>query len=270
MPTPASTPVRRVLCFAAHPDDIDFGAAGTIAAWTDAGVEVSYCILTDGDAGGFSEQQRPGIIEIRRHEQRAAARLVGVTDISFLGQPDGFLEASPEVIRGIVKRIREVRPDVVMAMHPERNWDRIQKSHPDHLACGEAVTRAVYPASENPYAFPELAALSAELRAGWGRAGFRVGQVTVEVIQGDARETLPAWQGAADAWFLDGFSPAKNPELWSDALMAEIGRHTAPGGSFATYTAAGHVRRALAAAGFTVERAPGFAGKRHMSRGVRP
>ena len=118
-------------------------------------------------------------------------------------------------------------------------------------------------------AFPELAALSAELRTGWGGAGFRVGQVTVEVIQGDARETLPAWQGAADAWFLDGFSPAKNPELWSDALMAEIGRHTAPGGSFATYTAAGHVRRALAAAGFTVERAPGFAGKRHMSRGVK-
>ena len=119
-------------------------------------------------------------------------------------------------------------------------------------------------------AFPELAGLSAELRAGWGAAGFRVGQVTVEIIQGDARETLPAWQGMADAWFLDGFSPAKNPELWSEALMAEVGRHTAPGGSFATYTAAGHVRRALAAAGFAVERAPGFAGKRHMSRGVRP
>ena len=168
MPTPASTPVRRVLCFAAHPDDIDFGAAGTIAAWTDAGVEVSYCILTDGDAGGFSEQHRPGIIEIRRDEQRAAARLVGVTDISFLGQPDGFLEASPEVVCGIVKRIREVRPDVVMSMHPERNWDRIQKSHPDHLACGEAVTRAVYPASENPYAFPELAAAGLPLhRVPW-------------------------------------------------------------------------------------------------------
>ena len=107
-------------------------------------------------------------------------------------------------------------------------------------------------------------------RAGWGAAGFRVGQVTVEIIQGDARETLPAWQGMADAWFLDGFSPAKNPELWSEALMAEVGRHTAPDGSFATYTAAGHVRRALAAAGFAVERAPGFAGKRHMSRGVKP
>ena len=69
-------------------------------------------------------------------------------------------------------------------------------------------------------AFPELAALAAELRAGWGAATFRVGQVTAEIVTGDARETLPAWEGRADAWFLDGFSPAKNPELWSDALMA--------------------------------------------------
>ncbi|MDO5369012.1 tRNA (5-methylaminomethyl-2-thiouridine)(34)-methyltransferase MnmD [Paracoccus sp. (in: a-proteobacteria)] len=119
-------------------------------------------------------------------------------------------------------------------------------------------------------AFSELARLSAELQAGWGTAGFRVGQVMAEIIPGDARETLPGWPGQADAWFLDGFSPARNPELWSDALLDQVGRHTAPGGSFATYTAAGHVRRALAAAGFRVERGPGFAGKRHMSRGVRP
>ena len=117
-------------------------------------------------------------------------------------------------------------------------------------------------------AFPELAGLSAQLRAGWGAAQLQVGQVTAEVILGDARETLPAWPGRADAWFLDGFSPARNPELWSDALLAEIGHHTAPGGTFATYTAAGHVRRALAAAGFEVARSPGFAGKRHMSRGI--
>ena len=116
-------------------------------------------------------------------------------------------------------------------------------------------------------AFPELAPLAAQLRAGWPGPRFRVGLVEAEVILGDARRTLPRWQGRADAWFLDGFSPARNPELWSDPLMAEIGRHTVPGGSFATYTAAGHVRRALAAAGFSVERAPGFAGKRHMSRG---
>ncbi|WP_134727053.1 tRNA (5-methylaminomethyl-2-thiouridine)(34)-methyltransferase MnmD [Paracoccus luteus] len=119
-------------------------------------------------------------------------------------------------------------------------------------------------------AFPELADLSAQLRAGWGGETLSVGHVTARIVQGDARETLPAWDGVADAWFLDGFSPARNPELWSDALMAAVGAHTAAGGSFATYTAAGHVRRALAAAGFAVTRAPGFAGKRHMTRGIRP
>lgn len=115
-------------------------------------------------------------------------------------------------------------------------------------------------------AFPELGALAAELRAGWP-GPLRVGMVEAEVIVGDARETLPRWPGRADAWFLDGFSPARNPELWTDDLLAQVASHTAPGGSFATYTAAGHVRRALAAAGFVVERVPGFAGKRHMSRG---
>ena len=115
-------------------------------------------------------------------------------------------------------------------------------------------------------AFPELADLAAVLRAGWP-GPLRVGLVKARIILGDARATLPRWRGRADAWFLDGFSPARNPELWSDDLMAEVAAHTAPGGSFATYTAAGHVRRALAGAGFAVERAPGFAGKRHMSRG---
>lgn len=118
-------------------------------------------------------------------------------------------------------------------------------------------------------AFSELTDLTAELRAGYPSRRFRVGQVQAELIIGDARDTLPLWDGAADAWFLDGFSPAKNPELWGEALMGEVGAHTAPGGTFATYSAAGHVRRALAAAGFAVSRAPGYAGKRHMSRGAR-
>lgn len=149
--------VGRVLCFAAHPDDIDFGAAGTIAAWTAAGVQVSYCIMTDGDAGGFDPVHRPDIIALRDAEQRRAAELVGVTDIHYLHQRDGYLEPSHEVMKGVVGLIRKIRPDVVLSMHPERNWKRIQKSHPDHLAVGEAVTRAVYPAVENPFAYPELA-----------------------------------------------------------------------------------------------------------------
>lgn len=115
--------------------------------------------------------------------------------------------------------------------------------------------------------FPGLRA--EELVAIWasGARQFTFRALEVEVIIGDARQTLPAWQGRADAWYLDGFSPAKNPELWSSMLMGQVAAHTAPGGSFATYTAAGHVRRALSDAGFEVSRAPGFGRKRHMSRG---
>jgi tRNA U34 5-methylaminomethyl-2-thiouridine-forming methyltransferase MnmC len=94
--------------------------------------------------------------------------------------------------------------------------------------------------------------------------------VDLTVIVGDARARLCAWDGRADAWFLDGFSPAKNPELWEPALMAEVSDHTAPGGTFATYTAAGHVRRSLAEAGFLVRRLPGYGRKRHMTCGVKP
>lgn len=118
-------------------------------------------------------------------------------------------------------------------------------------------------------AFPEAHAVAAPLLDAWaqGARQFQLGPIAVQVVMGDARDTLPTWSGRADAWFLDGFSPAKNPELWSPEMMAEVARHTAPGGTFATYTAAGHVRRALAEAGFAVERLPGHGRKRHMSAG---
>ena len=119
--------------------------------------------------------------------------------------------------------------------------------------------------------FPEVMGTAAEFLSHWARGArqFSLEGVEVEVIIGDARDTLPTWQGRADAWFLDGFSPAKNPELWSPEIMAEVARHTAPGGTCATYTAAGHVRRGLAEAGFTVTRQPGHGRKRHMTTGVR-
>lgn len=118
-------------------------------------------------------------------------------------------------------------------------------------------------------AFPEARGVADPFLAAWGRGQrrFKLPGLTVEVIEGDARATLPLWQGRADAWFLDGFSPAKNPELWSTDLMEMVFAHTLPGGSFATYTAAGHVRRALADAGFTVQRHPGHGRKRHMTAG---
>ena len=120
--------------------------------------------------------------------------------------------------------------------------------------------------------FPSLAALAETFLTQWaeGRRTIRLPGVNAEIIIGDARATLAPWQGRADAWFLDGFSPAKNPELWSEPLLSEVARHTAPSGTFATYTAAGHVRRALQSAGFQVERRPGYGHKRHMSAGVLP
>jgi tRNA U34 5-methylaminomethyl-2-thiouridine-forming methyltransferase MnmC len=117
--------------------------------------------------------------------------------------------------------------------------------------------------------FPELAPILPDFLSQWasGATILHFPNLVAEIVLGDARATLPAWTGKADAWFLDGFSPAKNPELWSAELMAEVARHTAPGGTFATYTAAGQVRRDLQTAGFTVTRRPGFGRKRHMSVG---
>lgn len=118
--------------------------------------------------------------------------------------------------------------------------------------------------------FPEARAVADPFLTAWekGARRFAIGSVSAEIIIGDARETLPLWPERADAWFLDGFSPAKNPELWSPEVMAEVARHTAVAGTFATYTAAGHVRRGLTAAGFEVSRRPGHGRKRHMSVGV--
>lgn len=119
-------------------------------------------------------------------------------------------------------------------------------------------------------AFPEVADVAEPFFRQWaaGATVLTFPMLTATIVLGDARETLGAWQGQADAWFLDGFSPAKNPELWSPDLMTEVARHTAGGGTFATYTAAGHVRRALTDAGFAVTRQPGFGRKRHMTTGV--
>lgn len=121
-------------------------------------------------------------------------------------------------------------------------------------------------------AFPQAAAVAGPILDQWaaGQRRLVADGLLAEVIQGDARATLPVWDGHADAWFLDGFSPAKNPELWQPDLLSDVARHTAPGGTFATYTAAGAVRRALAAAGFAVDRRPGYGRKRHMTVGRLP
>jgi LmbE family N-acetylglucosaminyl deacetylase len=148
---------ERVLVVAAHPDDVDFGAAGTVATWVDAGATVVYCIVTDGDAGGFDRSiGRAEMAALRREEQKAAAKTVGVDEVVFLGYPDGRLAATLELRRDISRVIRQVRPDRVLCQSPERQWERLPASHPDHLAAGEAAVCAVYPDARNPFAHPEL------------------------------------------------------------------------------------------------------------------
>jgi LmbE family N-acetylglucosaminyl deacetylase len=155
--TPADEHPERILVVVAHPDDVDFGAAGSVATWTDAGIEVSYCIVTDGDAGGFDQDvPRHVMAETRRAEQTAAAKVVGVTDLHFLGHPDGRVQPSLDLRRDLSRVIRTVRPQLVVTQSPERNYQRIYASHPDHLATGEAALCAVYPDARNPFAHPEL------------------------------------------------------------------------------------------------------------------
>jgi len=151
--------IQRVLVIAAHPDDVDFGSAGTVARWTDAGVSVVYCVVTEGDAGGHDDSvPRAEIPALRRKEQTAAAACVGVHDLRFLGYPDGRVEATLALRRDLARVIRQVRPDVVVCPTPERNYARMPPSHPDHRAVGSAALDAVYPDARNPYAFPELRA----------------------------------------------------------------------------------------------------------------
>jgi LmbE family N-acetylglucosaminyl deacetylase len=151
--------VERVLVVTAHPDDVDFGAAGTVAGWTAAGVQVVYCIVTDGGAGGSDRDvPREEMPRIRRAEQVAAAAAVGVTDVRFLGYVDGELTVTHELRRDISRVIRSVRPQRMLIQSPERNWARLPASHPDHLAAGEAAIQSVYPDARNPFAHLSLLA----------------------------------------------------------------------------------------------------------------
>jgi LmbE family N-acetylglucosaminyl deacetylase len=151
--------IERVLVVTAHPDDVDFGWAGSIAVMTDAGIEVTYCIVTDGDAGGAETGiPRDEMAALRHDEQRKAAAVVGVTDVRFLGYPDGRVESTLQLRCDISRVIRQVRPNAVLTQSPERNFDRIYASHPDHLATGDAAICAVYPDARNRWAHPELEA----------------------------------------------------------------------------------------------------------------
>ena len=153
----ADIEVERALVVVAHPDDVDFWAGGTVASWTSVGIAVTYCVLTDGDSGGFDPRiPRSAIPDIRRDEQEAAALELGVDDVRFLGYPDGRLEPTYALRRDITRTIRQVRPERVLTWTPEWSWRRFHRNHPDHRAAGEATMSAIFPDARNPFAHPEL------------------------------------------------------------------------------------------------------------------
>jgi LmbE family N-acetylglucosaminyl deacetylase len=149
--------ISKVLIVTAHPDDLDFGCAGTIATWVKKGIEVSYVICTNGDQGGEDPTvPREEMPKIRQKEQRDAGAVLGVSKITFLNYRDGWLVPTIELRKEIVRQIRIHKPDRMVIQSPERNWDRLFSSHPDHMAAGEAAIQAVYPDARNAFAFEDL------------------------------------------------------------------------------------------------------------------
>jgi LmbE family N-acetylglucosaminyl deacetylase len=158
--SPLQSPFR-ILIIAAHPDDIEFGAAGSTAVWTDAGAEVIYCIVTDGAAGSNEKHiVYDELIERRKQEQHEAAQHVGVKEVYFLGYADGTLQPTMELRLDLTRLIRQLRPDRVVIMDPtaillqEEDFSYI--NHPDHRAAGEGALYAVFPSAESRPIFPEL------------------------------------------------------------------------------------------------------------------
>ncbi|WP_238014819.1 PIG-L deacetylase family protein [Dactylosporangium sp. AC04546] len=148
---------ERALVVVAHPDDVDYAAAGTVAGWVDGGTVVTYCVLTDGEAGTGDAAEPPQRVAARRRaEQVEAAAAVGVSDVRFLGYPDGVLTVTSGLRRDIARVVRQVRPQRVLAQSPQIAWDFLAVSHPDHRAAGEAALGAVFPDARNPAAHREL------------------------------------------------------------------------------------------------------------------
>ncbi len=149
---------KRAMFIFAHPDDIEFGAAGTAAKWVKGGAEVLYVVLTDGNIGSHE----PGmtaekLAEIRRQEQTAAAEVVGATCI-YMGEPDGRLQPTLELRKKLVRLIRQHKPNVVVCGDPNFYYSDWYINHPDHRNAGQVAMEAVFPSADSPLIFPELLA----------------------------------------------------------------------------------------------------------------
>jgi len=149
--------IQRAMAVYAHPDDAEFGMAGTVAAWTKAGVEFTYCMVTNGASGSDDETMtREKLRETRYAEQRAAAKILGVKNCVFLGYEDGYLYPTLEVRKDVARQIRIYKPDVVFTMDPTMRIADTYVNHPDHIAAAEVLLRSINPDASTRQMFPEL------------------------------------------------------------------------------------------------------------------
>jgi LmbE family N-acetylglucosaminyl deacetylase len=200
-----TAPLERVMLIAAHPDDPEFGCAGTMVKWAQAGRHITYVLLTSGDKGSHDPDLRPGRLAARREEeQRAAAHELGVEDVVFLHHPDGILENNMELRRELANIIRRGHPDVLVAIDP---WRRYQL-HPDHRAAGQAALDALYAAREW-YIFPE--------------------QLVADVDPWRVREAYLFWTDAPDYW--------EDISCCMDARLQALARHASQVGEDTTQLA---------------------------------
>lgn len=151
-------PYRRAMVVVAHADDAEFGCSGTVAKWCREGVEVVYVIVTDGSKGTADREITPEqLAEIRRHEQLAAGKILGIKEVVFLGYPDAYLLPTLDLRRDITREIRRHRPDILITTNPVRTLTHASYiGHPDHFATGEAALSAVFPSARDHLIFPEL------------------------------------------------------------------------------------------------------------------
>ncbi len=157
MPTPEEEGPRRALVVAAHPDDSEFGVGGTAALWSRNGWEFYYLICTDGSKGSEDPEMTPDkLVPLRREEQRAAARVLGVKEVFFLDYVDGELDYNRELMRDVVRYIRRLKPHAVFTHDTDQIARNLFVNHPDHRHAGEVAIDAVYPMARNRPSFPEL------------------------------------------------------------------------------------------------------------------
>ena len=150
---------QRAMFIFAHPDDIEFGCAGTAAKWAKAGSEVTYVLITDGNVGSHDvEYDREKLAQTRRREQDAAAKIAGVQRVVYLGYHDGLLEPTLELRRDLVKLIRQYKPNAVVSGDPRAFPSDDYINHPDHRAAAIAAIEAVFPACEMRLLYPEFEA----------------------------------------------------------------------------------------------------------------